>query len=116
MPATAVKPDLFGLTGPTSASGLSAETVETLKAHSPLHVLLGIIDLERRARSVAPPGHLLLVDSFLLVDRPRSWESKGAGSDALVERIKERRNRLFQERGPFTDSVEILRELRDTEP
>jgi hypothetical protein len=43
------------------------------------------------------------------------WE-RPAPTDSLVARLLERRHRLFRERGLFTDSVEMIRELRDHGP
>lgn len=110
MPAAGVREDLFGLTGPTSASGVSAETVWTLKAHEPVYVTLGRETLERL---LTPSGSGFYLGSDFSSEHARLfWVAAKTKAD-LLARIKARRRRLLRERGLFSDSVGMIRELRD---
>ena len=116
MLGTEVKPNLFGLTGPTSASGVSTETVETLKAHTPLQLLLLMHDLQEHVRRLPPPSLPFNPTFGVFSEHMTAAWRVSPGRDELLERIKDRRNRLLRERGPYTDSVSIIRELREAEP
>jgi hypothetical protein len=112
MTETDVQRTFFGLTGPTGASGVSAQTMEALKAHVPTELVLQFLGFEERWRPASPEA---LRHLSWAVGQPRTFRFRAPLRDELLDRIETRRNRLLGERGRFSDSVEILRELRDAE-
>lgn len=107
---------IFGLTGTTSTSGVSAETVETLKGHEPVRFAIERLALVERFRSVPPPSLLSFSGTLGLGEGVRPLGGRVPGTDLVVARIADRRNRLLRERGLFPDSVGMIRELRDAGP
>ena len=107
---------MFGLTGTTSSSGASLESLETLKNHEPLRPVIERWVLFEDLRSMhasTPNIRLSAVPSAGFVEFLRSTPHE---ADPLIARITERRHRLLRDRGLFTDSVDMIRELRDTGP
>ena len=107
---------MFGLTGSTSAAGVSAETVETLTAHEPLHLAVERLSLVERFRRTAAPVVSVFSSGAILAESTLPLWVGPPPMDPLVARIAERRRRLLRERGLFTDSVGMIRELRDVGP
>lgn len=107
---------MFGLTIPGSEAGVSAETVKTLTAYEPLHLVIERLSLVERFRLTVPSGQSVFSSGLVLPEPTHPLWVRLPETDSLIARIAERRRRLMQARGLFTDSVGMVRELRDVGP